>query len=289
MGGRRSFRESRCFSGAARQPGPFTLITAGIHGDEYEGPAAVAAFVETLSSSSGLAGSVAAIPVANPMAWRASQRTSPDDGLNLARTFPGRADGSPTERLAAALFELAIEADYLIDLHSGGVEYLFFPMTGFYGVAELSNPSLCRCAAVSDSRRCGRCRPRRACSRVNFGSADAVSSGASIWAQDNCLRRAATRMFAGFFRVWRIGRICRMNTFCPRMAGHAPAIGNWPPPRACLWRHCAIGETVAPGQLLAEIRDPRGRCCNRSMLRPPAALSSPFVPKPIFDPITGES
>jgi predicted deacylase len=89
-----------------------------------------------------LAGSVTVAPIANPLAFAAATRTNPDDGLNLARCFPGKPDGQPTERLAAALFRtLAESADCSIDLHSGGINYLFLPVAGFYGPAEASNPS----------------------------------------------------------------------------------------------------------------------------------------------------
>ena len=76
---------------------PFAVITAGVHGDEYEGPAAVAELALQLRGEM-LAGSMVAIPVANSMAWRAAQRTSPDDGLNLAQNLSGTANGSPTEQ-----------------------------------------------------------------------------------------------------------------------------------------------------------------------------------------------
>ena len=119
---------------------PLAVVTAGVHGDEYEGPAAVAQLARRLPAER-IAGSVVAIPVANAMAWRAAQRISPVDGLNLARTFPGAANGSPTERLAAAIFDVARRADFLIDLHSGGVEYNFVPLAGFYGEPVAGNPS----------------------------------------------------------------------------------------------------------------------------------------------------
>jgi predicted deacylase len=123
-------------------PGPLVLITAGVHGDEYEGPAALLALPGVLSAEH-LRGTVLAIPVVNPTAFAAGTRLHPDDGLNLARTFPGNAHGSPTEQLAAAIFEeLVVHADYLIDLHSGGVEYIFAPLTGFYGLPNSDNPSL---------------------------------------------------------------------------------------------------------------------------------------------------
>src|SRR5438309_5502056 len=50
--------------------------------------------------------------------------------------------GGPSDQLAAAIFgELAAPADYVIDLHSGGVEYVFLPVAGFYGEPSSGNPS----------------------------------------------------------------------------------------------------------------------------------------------------
>jgi len=121
--------------------GPLALITAGVHGDEYEGPAAVFSLAQILSPDH-LQGTVVAVPVANPAAFVAGTRLHPADGQNLARTFPGNARGGPTERLAAAIFEgMAVRADYVIDLHSGGVEYAFLPVTGFYGMPKNDNSS----------------------------------------------------------------------------------------------------------------------------------------------------
>jgi predicted deacylase len=120
---------------------PCALITAGIHGDEYEGPAAVAEITDALQPER-MEGSVIAIPVANPYAFQAARRTTPEDGLNLARAFPGDPAGSATQRLAAQLFGLIGDGvDYVIDLHSGGVEYLFHPLAGFYGPPDARNPS----------------------------------------------------------------------------------------------------------------------------------------------------
>jgi len=129
------------FACAGHRPGPSVLVVAGVHGDEYEGPFAIARFADTLSPENVI-GTVYLIPVANPLAFAAGTRLSPVDDLNLARVFPGKADGMPTERLAYFLFhEFANKADYLIDLHSGGVEYEFLPVAGFYGVPKPENAS----------------------------------------------------------------------------------------------------------------------------------------------------
>jgi hypothetical protein len=51
----------------------------------------------------------------------AGQRTSPVDGLNFNRTFPGDPRGSITQQISAYLNdELFPRADAFIDLHSGG-------------------------------------------------------------------------------------------------------------------------------------------------------------------------
>ena len=51
------------------------------------------------------------VPVAHEAAHVASLRSSPIDGRNLARTFPGDPAGEPTERLAAALRERRDRSD----------------------------------------------------------------------------------------------------------------------------------------------------------------------------------
>ena len=122
------------------EAGPRTVVTAGIHGDEFEGPAALMDLVADLRLDD-FRGDLVLIPVANPPAFAAASRTSPEDGKNLARAFPGDPTGSPTERLAATLFGAVGEADHLVDLHSGGVACEFWPVAGFYGPAGPANPS----------------------------------------------------------------------------------------------------------------------------------------------------
>lgn len=114
------------------QPGPRVVVTAGVHGDEFEGVRAVAELCRTLDPAR-LRGTLVLVPVANPPAFNAGTRASPLDGVNLNRVFPGDVEGTPSERLAHALFrEVVAGADALLDLHSGGTRYLFHPQAGFY-------------------------------------------------------------------------------------------------------------------------------------------------------------
>ncbi|MFP5230918.1 MAG: succinylglutamate desuccinylase/aspartoacylase family protein [Acidobacteriota bacterium] len=113
------------------EAGKTLAVTAGIHGDEYEGVRGILETVALLDPVI-MRGDLLAVPVAHPAAFRASQRTSPVDGLNLARVFPGNASGKPTEVLAAALAELVIgRGDFYLDLHSGGRAYGMPSMAGY--------------------------------------------------------------------------------------------------------------------------------------------------------------
>jgi predicted deacylase len=68
--------------------------------------------------------------VVNEPAFRLGRRTA-EDGLDLARTCPGRQDGSITEQIAFALSELIRDADYYIDLHTGGTRLRVLPLVGY--------------------------------------------------------------------------------------------------------------------------------------------------------------
>lgn len=117
---------------SGRRPGPRLMVTAGIHGDEYEGPEALRQFLADLDPD-GLSGCVAGVIQANPAAYAAFARTSPVDGLDLNRSFPGSRDGPLTERLAHLLaVDLLPQFDALVDLHSGGLLYGLSPYVGFH-------------------------------------------------------------------------------------------------------------------------------------------------------------
>jgi predicted deacylase len=77
-----------------------------------------------------LRGTVTLVPVVNEPAFRRGQRTA-DDVRDLARTCPGRADGSITEQIAFELARLIREADYYIDLHTGGTRLAVLPLAGY--------------------------------------------------------------------------------------------------------------------------------------------------------------
>jgi predicted deacylase len=111
--------------------GPTVSVVGGIHGDEFEGVMACLRLAEVLAELP-IRGRLRLVPVAHEVAHKASLRSSPLDGLNLARTFPGDSAGGPTERLADALRHHIIEgSDLFVDLHSAGTAYAMPLLVGW--------------------------------------------------------------------------------------------------------------------------------------------------------------
>ena len=111
--------------------GPTIGLLGGVHGDEYEGVVAATALARILRAEL-ICGTVRVVAPAHPAAWAVTTRRSPSDGADLARTFPGRPDGTPTERVAHALTEQVVRgADLVIDLHSGGAGFAMPFLCGY--------------------------------------------------------------------------------------------------------------------------------------------------------------
>jgi uncharacterized protein len=105
--------------------GPAVLVMAGNHGDEYEGQILVSELIREVAAGD-VSGQLILLPMANAPAAQAGLRTSPIDGGNLNREFPGDLHGSPTQLIAHYIeHELLARVDYLIDLHSGGSSLLY--------------------------------------------------------------------------------------------------------------------------------------------------------------------
>ncbi|KQU88594.1 N-alpha-acetyl diaminobutyric acid deacetylase DoeB [Ensifer sp. NM-2] len=107
--------------------GPTALLTGGNHGDEYEGPIALFDLARTLKAED-VAGRVIILPAMNYPAFVSGTRTSPIDKGNMNRSFPGRPDGTVTEKIADYFQrELLPLADIVLDFHSGGKTLDFLP------------------------------------------------------------------------------------------------------------------------------------------------------------------
>jgi len=109
--------------------GPTVLFTGANHGDEYEGPITLTKSRAKLEASD-IHGRVIIVPVLNLTAFRAGKRTSPIDGGNMNRAFPGKADGTITEMIAHFVTtRFIVEADIVVDIHTGGRSMNLLPMS----------------------------------------------------------------------------------------------------------------------------------------------------------------
>lgn len=100
--------------------GPTAILMAGNHGDEYEGPITLGEIIRDLDPGA-ISGRLIILPALNLPAVVAGRRTSPVDGLNLNRTFPGDPIGSITQQITAYVSDFIYPlGNAMLDLHSGG-------------------------------------------------------------------------------------------------------------------------------------------------------------------------
>lgn len=101
---------------------PRVLLTAGNHGDEYEGNLVLVQLVEKLQNTD-FTGEITIITALNAPAFYDGNRVSPIDQGNLNRAFPGDAYGTATQRIAHWVeHDLLPQHDYAFDCHAGGVD-----------------------------------------------------------------------------------------------------------------------------------------------------------------------
>ncbi|SFR51931.1 succinylglutamate desuccinylase/aspartoacylase family protein [Halogeometricum limi] len=107
--------------------GPTVYVQAAQHGREINGTETLRRVHERLDADE-VTGTVVAVPVADPLTFDHVSYTTPESldsvNSNMNRVWPGDAEGTLHERMAAALWEYAGDADYIVDLHTGSPEML---------------------------------------------------------------------------------------------------------------------------------------------------------------------
>lgn len=114
----------RIINGAS--DGPVLGMCAMVHGDEYNGYAAINELFDSIDPQE-LSGALIGVPVANPFALLTNRRISDleYERLNLNRVFPGTPGGFQMERVANQIFEEAIvRSDVWMDFHEGGRDFI---------------------------------------------------------------------------------------------------------------------------------------------------------------------
>lgn len=107
--------------------GPSVYVQAAQHGREVNGTAVCRRLHDRLRGHA-LRGEVTVVPVVDPLTFDRVSYTTPEplDGVNpnMNRVWPGDADGTLHERMAGRLWEYAVDADAVVDLHTGSPDML---------------------------------------------------------------------------------------------------------------------------------------------------------------------
>lgn len=242
----------------AEKPGPRFTIIGGVHGDEFEGPRALWDFSQ--QDLLLTQGTVVVVPIANLPAFEAGTRTSPLDGLNLARSFPGQEDGLPTQRLAYKLFHEIVEgSDLLADLHSGGIRYLHTPLMGFYDLPNsIGQQSFA--AAQSTNWSTLWAAPLRA----GVLSYEAVQHGIPAIGTEVGGSGLCLKSDYGIYSKTLRNLLLHLGMIAGEQQHHNDAIiidGDWYlcPTSGFLESEVALNQTIDPGMLLGRVYSPTGQ------------------------------
>jgi hypothetical protein len=118
------------------KPGPVLAIVSGAHGTEYASIIAVERLIQQIDASM-VSGTVILVPLVNvPSFEQKVAHVNPVDGKSMNRFYPGRMDGTQTERASFLMTKQVVEpADHLIDLHGGDLDeslrpYSYWTKTG---------------------------------------------------------------------------------------------------------------------------------------------------------------
>jgi predicted deacylase len=118
------------------KPGPVLALISGAHGTEYASIIAVERLI-TLLDPAQISGTVILLPLVNiPSFEQKVPHVNPVDHKSMNRFYPGKADGTQTERASFLITKQIVDrCDYLIDYHGGDLDeslrsYAYWAPTG---------------------------------------------------------------------------------------------------------------------------------------------------------------
>jgi predicted deacylase len=116
--------------------GPVLALVSGAHGTEYTSIIAIERLINLLDPSQ-IAGTVILVPLINIQSFEQKvPHVNPIDNKSMNRFYPGKADGTQTERASFLITKHIVDrCDYLIDYHGGDLDeslrpYAYWAPTG---------------------------------------------------------------------------------------------------------------------------------------------------------------
>jgi predicted deacylase len=238
------------------RPGPCLLVTAGVHGSEY---CSIEAAIRLMSfDPSQVAGTLIVLPILNVKGFqRRSIYVMPEDGKNLNRMFPGRADGTVSERLANWLVtKIYPRADVYLDLHGGDLSESLAPFSLFPSGCEKSKKLASVFGLPVAVAAGGEGYTINAASKLGIPSLLPEVGGNGLWGEE-----AVDLMMGGIMRVMHhLGMLA--GPAAPAPQPDPLTVSMWVPPAPCsgLWyAKKDLSEPVTAGDVLGEIKDVFGK------------------------------
>ena len=118
------------------KPGPVLALVSGAHGTEYASIIALEKVIQMLDPAQ-VSGTVIILPLVNIASFEQKvPHVNPVDGKSMNRFYPGKQDGTQTERVSYAITKQVVErCDYLVDYHGGDIDenlrpYAYWPKSG---------------------------------------------------------------------------------------------------------------------------------------------------------------
>jgi hypothetical protein len=116
--------------------GPVLALVSGAHGTEYTSIIAIEKLINLLDPSQ-IVGTVILVPLVNIQSFEQKvPHVNPIDNKSMNRFYPGKADGTQTERASSVITKQVVDRrDYLIDYHGGDLNeslrpYAYWAPTG---------------------------------------------------------------------------------------------------------------------------------------------------------------
>jgi uncharacterized protein len=250
-----------------RTEGPTLVVTGGVHAAEYASIAAALDLGRAVDPAN-LRGRLIVVPVMNMPAFTArSIYICPLDGKNLNRVFPGDAQGTASQQIAAWVFENVIsQAAYYVDLHGGDLVEALVPFTIFFrsGQPTVDDVSLDMakvfgirylvCSETAGSTFC-------AASRAGIPSILAESGGQGIWTPEDVglLTNGMDRLMRHLEMISGAPPVAVPFTLLEQFLWlRSDHDGFWYPA-------VPVGATVEQGQDLGHVKDVEGRVLQRAL------------------------
>lgn len=118
------------------KPGPVLALVSGLHGTEYASIIALEKLIPAIDPTQ-VSGTVIIVPLVNIQSFEQKvPHVNPVDGKSMNRFYPGKPDGTQTERASWLITKQVVErCDYLIDYHGGDLDenlrpYAYWPKSG---------------------------------------------------------------------------------------------------------------------------------------------------------------